>query len=144
MALDLKKMMQKPHIAVDDMADNSAEAVEIVTSCVDKFIATENYEVRHPSARAAPQPDARSARPSCARRPRPVRARALSPPPSPPPRPGRAQKAAQAVKEALDKKFGPTWHVCVGEGFGYDVTYNSRNMILVYYGEKIGILCFKC
>lgn len=41
------------------------------------------------------------------------------------------QKAAQAVKEGLDKKFGPTWQVCVGEGFGYDVTYNTRNMIMV-------------
>ena len=27
MALDLKKIMQKPFIATDDMADNSAEAV---------------------------------------------------------------------------------------------------------------------
>lgn len=25
------------------------------------------------------------------------------------------EKAAQNIKEALDKKFGPTWHVCVGE-----------------------------
>ena len=73
MALDLKKVMQKPFIATDDMADNSAEAVrddrttsartraahsrrhiapllppqvEVITSGVDKFIATENWEVR--------------------------------------------------------------------------------------------------
>ena len=25
------------------------------------------------------------------------------------------EKAAQNIKESLDKKFGPTWHVCVGE-----------------------------
>jgi hypothetical protein len=31
----------------------------------------------------------------------------------------------------------------VGEGFGYEVTYNARNLLLVYYGEKIGILAFK-
>ena len=72
--------------------------------------------------------------------------RPLHPPPRPPPpplaRPG--QKASQACKEALDKKFGPTWNVCVGEGFGYHVTHNARNMILVYYGEKVGILAFKC
>ena len=53
------------------------------------------------------------------------------------------QKASQACKDALEKKFGPTWNVCVGEGFGYEVTYNARHMILVYYGEKIGILAFK-
>lgn len=54
------------------------------------------------------------------------------------------QKAAQAVKEGLDKKFGPTWHCCVGEGFAFDITYNTRNMIMIYYGEKLGVLAFKC
>ena len=44
------------------------EAIEIITSGIDKFIATDNFE-----------------------------------------------KAAQNIKESLDKKFGPTWHVCVGE-----------------------------
>jgi dynein light chain 4 len=54
------------------------------------------------------------------------------------------QKAAQLVKESMDKKFGATWHCCVGEGFGFDVTYNTRNMLYLYYGEKLGILVFKC
>ena len=45
------------------------------------------------------------------------------------------EKAAQAVKDGMDKKFGPTWHCCIGEGFGYDVTFNTRNMLLLYYGE---------
>ena len=53
------------------------------------------------------------------------------------------EKAAQAVKDGMDKKFGPTWHCCIGEGFGYDVTYNTRNMLMLYYGEKLGILVFK-
>ena len=35
----------------------------------------------------------------------------------------------------MDKKFGPTWHCCIGEGFGYDITYNTRNMLMIYYGE---------
>jgi len=83
-------------LQIDDMGENSSEVVEILTSAVDKFLSTENYE-----------------------------------------------KASQACKEALDKKFGPTWNVCVGEGFGYEVTYNARHMILVYYGEKVGILAFK-
>ena len=33
--------------------------------------------------------------------------------------------------------------VAIGEGFGFDVTYQQPNMIYVYYG-KIGILLFKC
>ena len=28
-------------------------------------------------------------------------------------------------------------------GFGFDVTYQSKNMIYVYYGN-VGILCYKC
>jgi len=45
------------------------------------------------------------------------------------------EKASQAAKESLERKFGPTWNVCVGEGFGYDVTYNAKHCLLVYYGE---------
>lgn len=53
------------------------------------------------------------------------------------------EKAAHTIKESLDKKFGPNWHCCIGEGFGFDVSYNSKNMMYVYYGEKLGILAFK-
>jgi dynein light chain 4 len=49
------------------------------------------------------------------------------------------EKASQVCKESLEKKFGPTWNVCVGEGFGYDVTFNSKHCLLVYYG-KCGVL----
>lgn len=48
------------------------------------------------------------------------------------------EKAAQTAKEALERKFGPTWNVCVGEGFGYDVTYNAKHCLLVYYGACCG------
>ena len=48
------------------------------------------------------------------------------------------EKAAQTCKESLERKFGPTWNVCVGEGFGYDVTYNAKHCLLVYYGAFFG------
>ena len=51
------------------------------------------------------------------------------------------EKAAQTAKEALERKFGPTWNVCVGEGFGYDVTYNAKHCLLVYYGACCGGAC---
>lgn len=56
----------------------------------------------------------------------------------------RLQKAAQAIKESLDKKFGPSWHCVVGEGFGFNITFNTSHMQYVYYGEKLGVLIFKC
>jgi dynein light chain 4 len=160
--MDLKKLLQKPLIAVrlrgesaalscprltrlpaprapqkDDMpTEMAAEAVEIVTAAVDKYLATENYEVRRARVRAPPMRPRRALRRAlCA---------GLSASSRPAPFSLPSQKAAQAVKEALDKKFGPSWQCCVGEGFGFDVTYNSRNMLLVYYGEKLGILIFKC
>ena len=50
---------------------------------------------------------------------------------------------SKLIKEAMDKKYGPQWHCAIGEGFGFDVTYQQPNMIYVYYG-KIGILLYKC
>ena len=51
--------------------------------------------------------------------------------------------AAQLIKTTLDKKFGAAWHCVIGEGFGFDVTYQAKNMIYIVYGT-IGILAYKC
>ena len=32
-------------------------------------------------------------------------------------------QCAKMIKEVLDKKFGPSWHVVVGEGFGFEISY---------------------
>ncbi len=32
-------------------------------------------------------------------------------------------QCAKAIKELLDKKFGASWHVVVGEGFGFEISY---------------------
>ena len=47
------------------------------------------------------------------------------------------------LKITLDKKFGAAWHVCIGEGFGFDITYQAKNMVYVYYGQ-IGVVAYKC
>lgn len=44
----------------------------------------------------------------------------------------------------MDKKYGPSWHVCIGEGFSYQVTYQQRHLLYMYHGERVGILVFKC
>jgi dynein light chain 4 len=38
-------------------------------------------------------------------------------------------KAAQNIKENLDVKYGPTWHVIVGEGFSFDITYEVNKSV---------------
>ena len=32
----------------------------------------------------------------------------------------------QMIKDQMDKKFGAPWHVVVGRGFAYEVTYEVR------------------
>jgi dynein light chain 4 len=53
------------------------------------------------------------------------------------------EAAAQLIKASLDKKFGSAWHCVIGEGFGFDITFQAKNMIYIYYGT-IGILAYKC
>ena len=53
------------------------------------------------------------------------------------------EQCARGIKEGLDRKFGQTWHVCVGEGFGFNVTHQAKNMLHLYYGH-VGVVCFKC
>ena len=85
---------------------------------------------------------------------------------------GKYEQASRVIKDTMDKKFGPSWHCCIGEGFGFEVsctllkdfhrysffsskctfgsffllqvTYQQRHMIYLFYGEKLGILLFKC
>ena len=53
------------------------------------------------------------------------------------------QASAQLVKSSMDKKFGAAWHCVIGEGFGFEMTFQSKNMIYVFYGS-IGVLAYKC
>ncbi|CAN0008629.1 unnamed protein product [Heterosigma akashiwo] len=53
------------------------------------------------------------------------------------------EAAATSIKNTMDKKCGATWHCAIGEGFGFDVTYQQKNMIYVFYGQ-VGVLIFKC
>ncbi|CAE7723859.1 Dnal4 [Symbiodinium microadriaticum] len=53
------------------------------------------------------------------------------------------EAAAQLIKTTMDKKFGAAWHCVIGEGFGFEITYQAKNMVYVYYGS-IGILAYKC
>mmetsp|Transcript_14343 Transcript_14343/g.21102 ORF Transcript_14343/g.21102 Transcript_14343/m.21102 type:complete len:112 (-) Transcript_14343:261-596(-) len=53
------------------------------------------------------------------------------------------EAAAQAIKNAMDKKCGATWHCAIGEGFGFDVTYQQKNMVYIFYGVT-GVLLYKC
>ncbi|TPX41341.1 hypothetical protein SeMB42_g03502 [Synchytrium endobioticum] len=52
------------------------------------------------------------------------------------------EAAAKAVKELMDKRCGTSWHVVVGEGFGFEVTHEIKNLLFVFFGN-VGVLLWK-
>lgn len=48
------------------------------------------------------------------------------------------------VKEAMDKKFGASWHVVVGEGYGFEITHEVKNILYMFFGGTISIIMWKC
>ena len=149
--------------SADMTQEQSAETMEIVVMAIDKFSASANYEVGLSLSLTPPPPTTPFIRclylasgyqrlePGLGtgalglarlkderERPFPM----LNPPsylPSSVP----PQKAAQMIKEMMDKKFGPAWHVAMGEGYGFDVSYNTRHLLYMFY-SGLGILVFKC
>lgn len=57
--------------------------------------------------------------------------------------PNMAELATKAIKESLDKKYGPEWQVIMGEGFAYDISVQSDAYLLMCYNGNLGVLVFK-
>ena len=57
---------------------------------------------------------------------------------------GNYEGSARAVKEQMDRKFGSSWHCVIGEGFGFEVTYEMKHCMLLYYQGNLAVLLFKC
>jgi dynein light chain 4 len=57
---------------------------------------------------------------------------------------GNYEAASRQVKEQMDRKFGASWNCIIGEGYGFNITYQLKNMIFLYYQGNLGILLFKC
>eukprot|EP00947_MAST-08B_sp_MAST-8B-sp1_P000530 g530.t1 len=53
------------------------------------------------------------------------------------------EAACQLIKTQLDKKYGAAWHCCIGEGLAFEITYQQKNMMHLYYG-KVGVIAYKC
>ncbi|XP_063695922.1 dynein axonemal light chain 4 isoform X1 [Culicoides brevitarsis] len=52
--------------------------------------------------------------------------------------------AAKTIKETMDKKFGSYWHVVVGEGFGFEVSYETKHILYLFFGGNLAIVVWKC
>jgi dynein light chain 4 len=56
---------------------------------------------------------------------------------------GNFEAASKSVKESMDKRFGAFWHVVIGEGFAFDITYEMRHLLYLYFSGSIGIVVWK-
>eukprot|EP01135_Chromosphaera_perkinsii_P007617 Nk52_evm73s914 gene=Nk52_evmTU73s914 len=54
------------------------------------------------------------------------------------------ENAARMIKEAMDKKYGNSWHVVVGEGYGFEVTHEVKHILSLFFGGNIGVTVWKC
>lgn len=54
------------------------------------------------------------------------------------------EAAAKMIKETMDKKFGPSWHVVVGEGYGFELSYECRSLLYMFFGGTLAIVIWKC
>ncbi|CAB1341497.1 unnamed protein product [Coregonus sp. 'balchen'] len=54
------------------------------------------------------------------------------------------QNAAKMIKESMDKKFGSSWHVVIGEGFGFEVTHEVKNLLYMFFGGSLAVCVWKC
>lgn len=48
------------------------------------------------------------------------------------------------IKDTMDKKFGPAWHVVVGMGFGFEITHEVKNLLYMFFGGNTAICLWKC
>lgn len=55
-----------------------------------------------------------------------------------------SQMAARTIKELMDKKFGIYWHVIVGEGFGFEVAYETKNIMYMFFAGNLAVVIWKC
>jgi len=54
------------------------------------------------------------------------------------------ENAAKMIKESMDKKFGSSWHAVVGEGYGFEVTHETKNLLYMFFGGNMAICVWKC
>ncbi|CAG9835684.1 unnamed protein product [Diabrotica balteata] len=54
------------------------------------------------------------------------------------------EAAAKMIKEEMDKKLGPPFHVVVGEGFGFEISYECSNLLYMFFAGTLAIVIWKC
>lgn len=53
------------------------------------------------------------------------------------------EHASRFVKDQMDRKFGAPWHCVIGEGFGYEVTYEQKHFLFMFHRGHVAVVLFK-
>ncbi|KAK4876061.1 hypothetical protein RN001_012483 [Aquatica leii] len=53
------------------------------------------------------------------------------------------EAAAKMIKDQMDKKFNPPFHVVVGEGYGFEITYQCQSLLFMYFAGTLAICIWK-
>ncbi|XP_075260880.1 dynein axonemal light chain 4-like [Convolutriloba macropyga] len=55
------------------------------------------------------------------------------------------ESVSRVVKEALDKRFGSSWHVVIGEDFGLEISHEMSHMLYAFFKQgTLGACAWKC
>ncbi|CAL8118649.1 unnamed protein product [Orchesella dallaii] len=54
------------------------------------------------------------------------------------------QNACKLIKEHMDKTYGSSWNVIIGEAFGFEVSYLKRHLLYMFTLGTLGVLVWKC
>ncbi|KAL7639812.1 UNVERIFIED_CONTAM: hypothetical protein RMT77_009222 [Armadillidium vulgare] len=54
------------------------------------------------------------------------------------------ENVARSIKESMDKRYGATWHCVVGETFGFEVSYEVKHLLYMFYAGNLAIAIWKC
>ncbi|XP_076046648.1 dynein axonemal light chain 4 [Oratosquilla oratoria] len=58
--------------------------------------------------------------------------------------PSNNESAARMIKETMDKRHGATWHCVVGETFGFEVSYEVKHLLYMFFAGNLAIAVWKC
>ncbi|KAL6417774.1 hypothetical protein ACFW04_000021 [Cataglyphis niger] len=51
--------------------------------------------------------------------------------------------AAEKYADNYESKFGASWHTVVGEGYGFEITYQLKHLLYMYCAGNLAICIWK-
>ena len=56
---------------------------------------------------------------------------------------GEYDAASAMITDVMDKRYGASWHCVVGQGFGFEVTYEVQHLLYMFHGGNLCVLLYK-